>query len=85
MLGQEHTEDNMILSGITGFVLGCGITILYLKNKFITVKALLEDKLLINDILKKEINSLTCCKEDNSKKAASKPRRRTYKKKSDKQ
>ena len=69
MLGQEHTEDNMILSGITGFVLGCGITILYLNKRFNSIKTLLEDKLLVNDLLKKEIRSLTCCKEDSSKKA----------------
>ena len=83
MLGQEHTEDNMILSGITGFVLGCGITIL--NKRFNSIKTLLEDKLLVNDLLKKEIRSLTCCKEDSSKKAATKTSRRTYKKKSDKQ
>ena len=80
MLGQEHTEDNMILSGITGFVLGCGI-----NKRFNSIKTLLEDKLLVNDLLKKEIRSLTCCKEDSSKKAATKTSRRTYKKKSDKQ
>jgi DNA-directed RNA polymerase alpha subunit len=44
---QEHGEDNMILSGITGFVLGCAITVIYLNKRFVTIKALLEDVVLL--------------------------------------
>ena len=61
---REHGEDNMILSGITGFK---------------SVKELLEDKILVNDLLKKEIQSLTSCK--NSKKSAPKNKRRNYRRK----
>ena len=76
---REHGEDNMILSGITGFVLGCVGTILYLNKRFKSVKELLEDKILVNDLLKKEIQSLTSCK--NSKKSAPKNKRRNYRRK----
>jgi len=82
---QEHTEDNMILSGITGFVLGCAGTILYLNKRFNSIKTLLEDKLLVNDLLKKELTTLKYSKEDSSKKTANKNKSRTYKKKPKKQ
>jgi hypothetical protein len=85
MREQEHGEDNMILSGITGFVLGCAITVIYLNKRFNSIKALLTDKLLVNDLLKKEITTLTCCKDDSSKKAANKNKRRTYRRKPKKQ
>tara|TARA_R110001592_G_scaffold1578_3_gene9290 strand:+ start:3077 stop:3313 length:237 start_codon:yes stop_codon:yes gene_type:complete len=75
----------MILSGITGLVLGCAITILYLNKRFNSIKTLLEDKLLVNDLLKRELTALTCCKEEASKKSANKNKRRTYKKKPKKQ
>jgi hypothetical protein len=75
----------MILSGITGFVLGCALVALYLNKRFSTVKTLLEDKILINDLLKKEITGLTCCKEKSSKKSAIKNKRRTYRRKPKKQ
>ena len=82
---QEHGEDNMILSGITGFVLGCAITVIYLNKRFVTIKALLEDKLLINDLLKKEITTATCCATDSSNKSTSRSRYRNFKKKQAKQ
>ena len=78
---QEHGEDNMILSGITGFVLGCAITVIYLNKRFVTIKALLEDKLLINDLLKKEITTATCCATNST----SRSRYRNFKKKQAKQ
>jgi len=46
------------LTGILGLLVGCLSTIIYLNRKFVSVKELLNDKILINDLLKKEISVL---------------------------
>ena len=52
---------------------------IYLNRRFKSVKDMIEDKILVNDLLKKEIESLTSCK--NSKKSAPKNNRRSFRKK----
>ena len=69
------------LSVILAFMLGVISTVLYLNKRFVNVKALLEDKILVNELLKNEIKSLG----KNSKKSASKNNRRTYRRKPKKQ
>ena len=46
------------LSVILAFGLGILGTVLYLNKRFVTVKQLLEDKILVNELLKNEIKSL---------------------------
>tara|TARA_R100000005_G_C4890409_1_gene137552 strand:- start:216 stop:443 length:228 start_codon:yes stop_codon:yes gene_type:complete len=69
------------LSVILAFGLGVVATVLYLNKKFVTVKELLEDKILVNELLKNEIKSLG----KNSRKSAPKNNRRTYRRKPKKQ
>ena len=71
------------LSIILSYILGCTTMIIYLNKKFNSTKALLNDKILVNDLLKKEIQNLTCCKD--SKKSTYKNKRRTFRKKYKKQ
>ena len=69
------------LSVILAFGLGVVATVLYLNKKFVTVKELLEDKILVNELLKNEIKSLG----KNSRTSAPKNNRRTYRRKPKKQ
>ena len=69
------------LSVILAFVLGVVGTVLYLNKRFVTIKTLLEDKILVNSLLQSEIKSLV----KNSRKSAPKNNRRTYRRKPKKQ
>jgi|TARA_Y100000296_G_scaffold41374_1_gene47676 hypothetical protein len=71
------------LSIILSYILGCTTMIIYLNKKFNTTKDLLNDKILVNDLLKKEIQNLACCKD--SKKSTLKNKRRNFRKKPKKQ
>ena len=73
----------MILSVTLGYVLGCTTMILYLNKKFRNVKELMSDKILVNDLLKKEIENICKCK--NSDKPANKNKRRNFRRKPKKQ
>ena len=71
------------LSIILSYLLGCTTIIIYINKKFNTTKTFLNYNILINDLLKKEIQNLTCCKD--SKKSTYKNKRRTFRKKYKKQ
>ena len=71
------------LSVILSYILGCATMMIYLNRRFKSVKDMIEDKILVNDLLKKEIENLTCCKD--SKKSAPKNKRRTFRRKPKKQ
>lgn len=70
------------LSVILAFMLGVISTVLYLNKRFVNVKTLLEDKILVNSLLQSEIKSLT---NKSLKKSAPKNKRRTYRRKPKKQ
>mgnify|MGYP003154544391 CR=1 FL=1 len=83
MREQEHGKgirnDNTISNTSIWFRSSSNCTIS--KQKFVTVKELLEDKILVNELLKNEIKSLG----KNSRKSAPKNNRRTYRRKPKKQ
>jgi|TARA_B100000902_G_C26874980_1_gene699655 hypothetical protein len=47
-----------VLTAALGLLVGCLATIVYLNKRFVSVRELLTDKILINDLLKKEISVL---------------------------
>jgi len=75
--------EMIILSVILSYVLGCTTMMIYLNRRFKSVKDMIEDKILINDLLKKEMQNLTCG--ENSKKPANKNKRRNFRRKPKKQ
>jgi uncharacterized protein (DUF2384 family) len=47
-----------VLTAALGLLVGCLAIIVYLNKRFVSVRELLTDKILINDLLKKEISVL---------------------------
>jgi hypothetical protein len=68
-----------VLSFILGALVGFMASVIYFSKRYISIHNLLEDKLLVNDLLKKQIKDLQ------AKKSKKYYRRKSYNKKTTKQ